>query len=57
MTEPQLCRPAGGNALHPEELMNGDLMSEILLLISGFLMFMLLSLILVAALAQTAALP
>lgn len=37
--------------------MNGDLMSEILLLISGSLVFIMLSLILVAALTQTAALP
>jgi hypothetical protein len=43
--------------LHPEELMNGDLMSEILLLIIGSLVFIMLSLILVAALTQTAALP
>jgi ABC-type thiamin/hydroxymethylpyrimidine transport system permease subunit len=43
--------------MHPEDLMNGDLLSEILLLISGSLMFVLLSLILVAALTQTAALP
>jgi hypothetical protein len=43
--------------MHPEDLMNADLLSEILLLISGSLMFVLLSLILVAALTQTAALP
>ena len=43
--------------MHPEDLMNGDLLSEILLLISGSLMFVLLSLTLVAALTQTAALP
>ena len=44
-------------AMHPEDLMNGDLLSEILLLISGSLMFVLLSLTLVAAFTQTAALP
>jgi len=43
--------------MHPEDLMNGDLLSEILLLISGSLMFVLLSLTLVAAFTQTAALP
>jgi hypothetical protein len=57
MTGPQLGRLARGNALHREDLMNGDLMSEILLLISGSLMFIMLSLILVAVLTQTAALP
>jgi hypothetical protein len=43
--------------MHPKDLMNGDLLSEILLLISASLMFVMLSLILVAALTQTAALP
>jgi hypothetical protein len=42
--------------MHPEELMNADLPSEILLLVSGSLIFITLSLILVAALTQTAAL-
>jgi hypothetical protein len=43
--------------MHPEDLMNADMPSEILLLVSGSLIFITLSLILVAALTQTAALP
>jgi len=43
--------------MHPEDLMNADMPSEILLLVSGSLIFIMLSLILVAALTQTAALP
>ena len=42
--------------MHPEDLMNSDMPSEILLLISGSLIFVTLSLILVAALTQAAAL-
>ena len=40
----------------PEDLRNADVPSEILLLVSGSLIFITLSLILVAALTQTAAL-
>jgi hypothetical protein len=43
--------------MHPEDLMNGDLLSEILLLVSGSLVFVSLMLILVAVLYQTTALP
>jgi len=43
--------------MHPGDLMNADMPSEILLLVSGSLIFVTLSLILVAALIQTAALP
>jgi len=43
--------------MHPEELMNADMPSEILLLVSGCLIFATLLLILVAALTQTTALP
>ena len=43
--------------MHPEELMNPDLPSEILLLVSGSVILVTLLLILVAALTQTAALP
>jgi hypothetical protein len=43
--------------MHPEDLMNSDLPSEILLLVSGSLILVTLLLILVAALTQTAALP
>jgi hypothetical protein len=42
--------------MHPEDLMNADMPSEILLLVSGSLIFITLSLTLVAALTQTAAL-
>ena len=45
-----------GVAMHPEDLMSGDLLSEILLLVSGSLVFVSLMLILVAALTQTPAL-
>jgi hypothetical protein len=42
--------------MRPEELMNADMLSEIVLLISGSLILVTLWLILVAALTQTAAL-
>ena len=42
--------------MHPEELMNADMPSEILLLVSGCIILVTLLLILVAALSQTAAL-
>jgi hypothetical protein len=42
--------------MHPEELMNADLPSEILLLVSGSVILVTLLLILVAALTQTASL-
>jgi len=42
--------------MHPADLMNADMPSKILLLVSGSLIFITLSLILVAALTQTAAL-
>jgi hypothetical protein len=43
--------------MRPEDLMNADMPSEILLLVSGSLIFVTLLLILVVALTQTAALP
>jgi hypothetical protein len=43
--------------MHPEDLMNPDVFSEILLLVSGSMILVTLLLILVAALTQTAALP
>ena len=43
--------------MHPEEVMNADMPSEILLVVSGSLIFVTLLLILVAALTQTAVLP
>ena len=43
--------------MHPEDLMNADMPSEILLLASGFVIFVTLFVVLVAALTQTAALP
>ena len=43
--------------MHPQDLMNADMLSEILLLVSGSLIFFTLLLILVAALTPTAALP
>ena len=43
--------------MHPEDLMKADMPSEILLLVSGSLIFFTLLLILVAALTPTAALP
>lgn len=43
--------------MHPEDLINADMLSEILLLVSGALIFVTLLLVLVAALTQTAALP
>jgi hypothetical protein len=43
--------------MHPEEVMNADMPSEILLVVSGSLIFVTLLLVLVAALTQTAALP
>ena len=42
--------------MHPEDLMNADMPSEILLLVSGSVILVILLLILVAALTQTAAL-
>jgi hypothetical protein len=42
--------------MHPEELMNADMPSEILLLVSGSVILVTLLLILLAALTQTAAL-
>jgi hypothetical protein len=42
--------------MHPEDLMNADMLSEILLLVSGTIILFTLLLILVAALTQTAAL-
>ena len=42
--------------MHPEDLMNADMLSEILLLVGGSVIFVTLLLILVAALTQTAAL-
>ena len=42
--------------MHREDLMNADMLSEIVLLVSGSVMFVTLLLILVAALTQTAAL-
>ena len=42
--------------MHPEDLMNPDMFSEILLLVTGTMILVTLVLILVAALAQTAAL-
>ena len=41
--------------MHREDLMNADLLSEILLLVSGSVILVTLLLILVAALAQTGA--
>ena len=43
--------------MHREDLMNADMLSEILLLVCGSVIFVALLLILVAALTQTAALP
>ena len=43
--------------MHPEDLMNADMLSEILLLVCGSVIFVALLLILVAAFTQTAALP
>ena len=42
--------------VHPEDLMNTDMLSEILLLVIGSVIFITLLLILAAALTQTAAL-
>jgi hypothetical protein len=42
--------------MHQEDLMNADMLSEIVLLVSGSVIFVTLLLILVAALTQTAAL-
>jgi hypothetical protein len=42
--------------MHPEDLMNPDMFSEILLLATGTMILVTLALILVAALTQTAAL-
>ena len=43
--------------MHREDLLNADMLGEILLLVSGSLIFFTFLLILVAALTQTAALP
>jgi hypothetical protein len=43
--------------MHPEDLMNADMPSEILLLVSFSVIFVTLLLILVATFTQTAALP
>jgi hypothetical protein len=45
-----------GTQMHREDLMNADMLSEILLLVSGSVIFVTLLLILAAALTQTAAL-
>jgi hypothetical protein len=45
-----------GRRMHPEDLMNADMLSEILLLVSASLILGTLLLILTAALTQTAAL-
>jgi hypothetical protein len=42
--------------MHPDDLMNADMLSEILLLVSASLILGMLLLILTAALTQTAAL-
>ena len=42
--------------MHREDLMNADMLSEILLLVSGTMILVTLLVILVAALTQTAAL-
>ena len=42
--------------MHREDLVSGDMLSEILLLVSGSVIFVTLLLILVAALTQTPAL-
>ena len=42
--------------MHREDLMNADVLSEILLLVSGFMILVTLLLILLAALTQTPAL-
>lgn len=42
--------------MHPEDLMNADMLSEILLLVSASLILVTLLVILAAALTQTAAL-
>ena len=42
--------------MHPEDLMNADILSEILLLVSASVLLVTLLMILVAALTQTAAL-
>jgi len=41
--------------MHPEDLMNADMLSEILLVVSGTMILVTLLLILWAALTQTAA--
>jgi hypothetical protein len=42
--------------MHPEDLMNADMLSETLLLVSGTLILVALLLVLMAALTRTAAL-
>ena len=46
----------GKTQMHPEDLLNADMLSEILLLICGSVIFVALLLILLAALTQTVAL-
>lgn len=43
--------------MHREDLLNADMLSEILLLVSGSVIFFTLLLVLVGALTRTAALP
>jgi hypothetical protein len=61
-----MARPWGDNLvdswskktqMHREDLMNADMLSEILLLVCGSVIFVALLLIVVAVLTQTAALP
>ena len=42
--------------MHPEDLMNPDMLSEIIVLVSGTVIFVTLFMILMVALTQTAAL-
>jgi hypothetical protein len=42
--------------MHPEDLMNPDMLSEIIVLVSGTVIFVALFMILMVALTQTAAL-
>ena len=49
-------RWGGRRRMHPQDLMNADMLSEILLLVSASVLLVALSVILAAALTQTAAL-
>ena len=49
-------RWGGRTRMHPEDLMNADMLSEILLLVSASVLLVTLLMILAAALTQTAAL-